>query len=131
MKRSVLTGFLLLLVLDTAAQVGIKLAGERIGEAMLIDWLRRVAREPLIYLVLACYAGAFATYVSLLKLAPVGPAYAAAHGHIVTVLIVSMAVFGERLSVLQVIGAMAIVGGIAVLALTERRETPFSDASSC
>ena len=36
-------------------------------------------------------------------------------------MIVSMAMFGERLSVLQIVGA--IVSGIADLVLTERRET--------
>jgi multidrug transporter EmrE-like cation transporter len=124
LKRSILLGFLLLLSFDTFAQVGIKLAGERIGEAVLGDWLGRIAREPLIYLVLVCYGGAFATYVSLLKSAPVGPAYAAAHGHIVTVLIASMVIFGERLSLLQALGVVAIVGGIFVLALTESGEGP-------
>ena len=124
LKRSILLGFLLLLSFDTFAQVGIKLAGERIGEAVLSDWLRRILREPLIYLVLLCYGGAFTTYVSLLKSAPVGPAYAAAHGHIVTVLIASMAIFGERLSALQALGVAAIVGGVFVLALTESGEPP-------
>jgi multidrug transporter EmrE-like cation transporter len=122
LKRSILLGFLLLLSFDTFAQVGIKFAGERIGETALSEWLRRIPREPLIYFVLLSYGGAFATYVSLLKSAPVGPAYAAAHGHIVTVLIASMAIFGERLSALQVLGVAAILGGVFVLAWTESGE---------
>jgi multidrug transporter EmrE-like cation transporter len=118
-RRSILLGFLLLLTFDTASQVGIKLAGERIGIGHDLEWLRRVAQEPLIHLVLLCYAGAFATYVSLLKYAPVGPAYAAAHGHIVTVLIISMAFLGERLTLIQGIGGLAILAGLLILAVTE------------
>jgi multidrug transporter EmrE-like cation transporter len=119
MKRIVLLGFLLLLTFDTAAQVCMKLAGERIGTGELPAWLGAVVREPLIYLVLACYLGAFATYVSLLKVAPVGPAYAAAHGHIVTVLLISVVFFGERLTILQAMGALAIFAGVTGLAVLE------------
>ncbi len=131
MRRAILLGFLLLLTFDTSGQVGIKLAGERIGIGEDVGWLLRVLGEPLIYLVLLCYGGAFATYVSLLKYAPVGPAYAAAHGHIVTVLIISMAFLGERLTVVQGLGGLAIMAGIAILAVTETTsiESKTSDAS--
>ena len=81
----------------------------------------RVVEEPLIRVVLACYAGAFVTYIALLKYAPVGPAYAAAHGHIVTVLVISILFLGERLTLLQGLGGLAILGGILILAVTESR----------
>ena len=71
------------------------------------------------YGVLGCYAGAFVTYVSLLKHAPVGPAYAAAHGHIASVLLISIIFLGERLTALQAVGAVAILAGVAILAVTE------------
>lgn len=124
MKRTVLLGFLLLLTFDTASQVGVKLAGERIGIGEGGLWLVRVLGEPLVYLVLLCYAGAFATYVSLLKYAPVGPAYAAAHGHIVTVLVISMLFLGERLTLVQGLGALAILAGLVILAATEQGQAP-------
>jgi multidrug transporter EmrE-like cation transporter len=122
MKRSMLLGFLLLLSFDTASQIAIKIAGDRITGAASGAWLARVAAEPLVYFALLCYGGAFATYVSLLKYAPVGPAYAAAHGHIVTVLVISMLFLGERLSLLQSAGALAILAGVAILAFTEKPE---------
>lgn len=121
MRRSILLGFLLLLTFDTASQVGVKLAGERIGTGGDLDWLMRVVQEPLIHVVLACYAGAFVTYIALLKYAPVGPAYAAAHGHIVTVLVISILFLGERLTLLQGLGGLAILSGIMILAVTEPR----------
>ncbi len=123
MKRSALLGFALLLSFDTLSQVGIKLAGDRIDGAGAGPWLARVADEPLIYAVLICYLGAFLTYISLLKHAPVGPAYAAAHGHIVTVLLISIAFLGETLTGVQCLGALAIVAGIAILATTEAADT--------
>lgn len=127
MRRSILLGFLLLLTFDTASQIGMKLAGERIGIGHGLEWLLRVLEEPLIYLVLLCYAGAFATYVSLLKYAPVGPAYAAAHGHIVTVLIISMVFLGERLTLIQGLGGLAILAGLVILAVTETAGTEHRD----
>lgn len=131
MRRWILLGFLLLLTFDTASQIGIKLAGERIGIGHDLAWLRRVAEEPLIHLVLLCYAGAFATYVSLLKYAPVGPAYAAAHGHIVTVLVISIVFLGERLTLIQGLGGLAILAGLVILAVTETavQQEPNADAA--
>ena len=130
MRRSLLLGFLLLLTFDTLSQVGIKIAGQRIEGAADGAWLLRLAREPLIHLVLLCYLGAFLTYISLLKYAPVGPAYAAAHGHIVTVLLVSMIFLGERLTLLQWLGAASIVAGVLVMARTETAEAAASHAAS-
>jgi len=123
MKRDILLGFTLLLAIDTASQVLVKVAGNRIT-AFEPDpaWLARAVSEPLIYLVVLLYGAAFAVYITLLKHAPVGPAYAAAHGHIVTVLVISILFFGERLTFLQVLGALAIVGGVLLLAATETKE---------
>ncbi len=119
MKRAVILGFLLLLAIDTFQQVTTKLAGNRIGPCCEGEWLQRVGAEPLVYVVGACYLAAFFVYMWLLKVAPVGPAYAAVHGHIVTVLLVSLLFLGERITVLQGVGCLLIVTGIVVLAVTE------------
>lgn len=122
MKQSILLGFALLLAIDTASQVLVKLAGERITAFEPNSaWLLRAVSEPLVYLVVLLYAAAFAVYITLLKQAPVGPAYAAAHGHIVTVLIISILFFGERLSALQALGGVAIMSGVLLLAATETK----------
>lgn len=123
MRKWVLLGFVLLLAIDTAATVLLKLAGERIGAfEMAVPWLRRIVREPLVLAILGCYLASFLTYTSLLKYAAVGPAYAAAHGQVVTVLIVSMLWFGERLTAVQAMGSALIVAGIVVLGVTEKLE---------
>jgi multidrug transporter EmrE-like cation transporter len=121
-NRFILLGFLLLMSIDTASQVCIKLAGNRIGPFEFdATWLARATAEPLIYLVLLSFGCSFVVYITLLKYAPVGPAYAAAHGHIVGVLMVSILVFGERLSLMQALGATAIIAGVTILAATEGR----------
>jgi len=123
MTRFLLLGFLLLMLIDTASQVCIKLAGNRIGPFEFdAGWLSGAATEPLIYLVLLFFACSFVVYMSLLKHAPVGPAYAAAHGHILGVLIVSIFVFEERLSLMQALGGTAILAGVIILAATEGRQ---------
>ena len=119
MKRTVILGFLLLLTIDTVQQVMTKLAGNRIGAFGAADWLERLAREPFVYAIAGCYLAAFFVYMWLLKVAPVGPAYAAVHGHVVTVLIISLLFLGERLTLLQGVGCLFIVAGIVVLAVTE------------
>jgi multidrug transporter EmrE-like cation transporter len=120
MKRAVIAGFLLLLTIDTTQQVITKIASDRIG-AFAADarWLERLLGEPLLLVVLGCYLLAFLVYSWLLKFAPVGPSYAAVHGHVVTVLLVSLLAFGERLTLVQAMGCLLIVAGIVVLAVTE------------
>ena len=125
MRKTILLGFLLLLAIDTASNVLIKLAGDRIGGFSLeLGWLLRVVREPLLLGIIGCYIAAFITYTSLLKHAPVGPAYAAVHGHVVTVLIISLLFFGERFTLLQMFGALLVVAGIIVLGVTEQLAGP-------
>jgi multidrug transporter EmrE-like cation transporter len=123
MRKAILLGFLLLLALDTTSNVLAKFASNRIGsfEAEL-QWLEGVGREPIVLAIIACYIGAFLTYTSILKHAPVGPAFAAVHGHVVTVLMFSIWWFGERLTLLQVLGSLLVVAGIIVLGVTERME---------
>lgn len=60
MNRFILLGFLLLMSIDTASQVCIKLAGNRIGPfEFQATWLARATAEPLIYLVLLFFGCSF------------------------------------------------------------------------
>jgi len=120
MRRFYLIGFALLMGFDTLAQLSFKHAGAGAfpPEASL-DWLLRLLAQPWLYGALLGYIGAFFTWMSLLKRAPIGPAFAASHLEVVSVLALSAWLFGERLSSLQVAGAVAIVAGIVCLALGE------------
>lgn len=120
MKRLILLGFLALLAIDTTQQIVAKLAGEHIGAfAPTSAWLNRLSAEPLVYALLGLYLAAFSVYSWLLRHTPVGPSYAALHGHVVTTFLFSVFVLGERLTLLQLAGCGLIVAGIAVLAVTE------------
>lgn len=122
MKRlAIILGFLLLVSVDTFTQFGFKMAGERTLPVTLdLPWIERVVNEPWILAVLGGYGAAFLIYMTLLKHAPVGPAFAASHMEIVTVTLISVYWLGEPMSLLQAVGCCAIVAGVLVLAATEK-----------
>src|SRR5262245_22111702 len=123
MRRFYLIGFLVLLAFDTLAQLGFKLAAVAAAPPQLeVAWLGRIATERWIYLAVAGYLGAFVTWMTLLRYAPIGPAFAATHLDIVTVLVASVIWLGESLSPPQVVGAILILTGIGVLAVTKAEE---------
>ncbi len=119
--RYYVTGFLVLMAFDTLSQLCFKLAALHAAPfAADGPWLLRVAREPWVYGAIAGYLGAFVTYMSLLRHAPVGPAFAASHLNVVSVLLISAWLLHERLSLPQSVGATLIVLGILVLARAEQ-----------
>jgi drug/metabolite transporter (DMT)-like permease len=123
MRRFYVIGFLVLLAFDTLAQIGFKLAAVAAAPPELeVAWLGRIATERWIYLAVLGYLGAFVTWMTLLRYAPIGPAFAATHLDIVTVLVVSVMWLGETLSPPQVVGAVLILTGIAILAATKGEE---------
>ena len=124
MRAFYVTGFLILMLCDTLAQCGIKVATLHAGEMSLRwEWAVVMLHQHWLYLAFAGYIGAFFTWMTLLKHAPVGPAFAASHLEMVSVLVVSVAFLGEALSSLQVLGCVAILAGIAVLGM-EKEPTP-------
>lgn len=124
MKRSVMIlGFLLLMAIDTFVQVGFKLAGNNTLPVTLDwPWLQRVLNEPWLLGVLVGYGAGFLVYMTLIKYAPIGPAFAASHLEIVTVTLFSVYVFGDTVTMLQGLGCCAIVGGVVLLAATEEHK---------
>ena len=120
--RFYVLGFGALMLFDTWTQVSFKLASHQTGEfAMTFEWLKSAVLSPWIYGAVAGYLGAFVTWMTLLKRAPVGPAFAASHLEVVTVLVVSVLYFGEHLAPLQIIGGLCIVLGIVFLSLSESK----------
>jgi drug/metabolite transporter (DMT)-like permease len=120
MRARILLGFGLLIVVDTFVQIAFKLAGDNTLPITLdLPWILRVVGEPWVLGVLAGYSAAFVLYMTLIRHAPIGPAFAAAHSEIVTVTLFSTWYFGDSISLVQAIGCCAIVGGVMVLATTE------------
>ena len=123
MRRFFLIGFLVLMAFDTLCQISFKFAANGMGPASFDPrWLEQVVFQPWIYVALLGYVGAFFTYMTLLKHAPIGPAFAASHLEIVSVTVISVLFLGETLSFIQMAGAILIVAGILVLGFGEHRE---------
>ncbi|MEA9389672.1 EamA family transporter [Acerihabitans sp. TG2] len=122
MKRFYFVGFLILMMFDTLAQVSFKYASLHAEPLMLnVDWLLRVFGHPWIYGAFIGYIGAFFTWMTLLKYAPVGPAFAASHLEIISVTMVSVWLFNDQLNLAKIVGGLLILSGILFLA---KAETP-------
>lgn len=125
MKRGwfYLIGFLLLMAFDSVGAISFKYAGMH---ALPVEantaWLLRLFGKPWVYGAVIGYVGAFFTWMTLLKHAPIGPAFAASHLEVVSVMLLSVWLFDEHLTLARVLGAIAIVAGIACLGFAESRE---------
>ena len=115
-----LIGFVALIVFDTFSQICFKMAALQ-AEPFLIEvaWLVRVLETPWVYGAIIGYLGAFMTWMTLLRHAPVGPAFAASHLEVVGVIVISVPLFGEVLTITQMFGAILIVAGVVCLAQGE------------
>ncbi len=123
-RRFYIIGFGVLMLFDTLTQVSLKLASNHAGEfSMAAEYLLGVLHQPWIYGAVLGYLGAFFTWMTLLKQAPVGPAFAASHLEVVVVLVVSALLFDERLAPLQMVGCLCIILGIVCLAVSESKQT--------
>lgn len=115
-------GFAILIAFDTLTQVSIKLASVQAGAfVMSVDWLLVVLHNPWLYAAVLGYIGAFFAWMTLLKHAPVGPAFAASHLGLIPVLLISASYFGEKLTTMQLLGAVSIMVGIVFLSLSEAK----------
>ncbi|HEY8683271.1 MAG TPA: EamA family transporter, partial [Rhodanobacter sp.] len=123
MRRFYLIGFLLLMGFDTLGQISFYYAGTHALPVQAnTAWLLRIFAHPWVYGAIVGYIGAFFTWMSLLKHAPIGPAFAASHLEVVSVMLLSVWLFDEHLNTARVLGALAILAGIACLGLAEDRE---------
>jgi drug/metabolite transporter (DMT)-like permease len=115
-----LIGFFVLVVSDTFSQICFKMAALQ-AEPFLIEaaWLIRVLETPWVYGAIFGYLGAFITWMTLLRHAPVGPAFAASHLEVVGVIVISVPLFGEVLTIFQMFGAILVVAGVVCLAQGE------------
>ena len=123
MRKFYMIGFLFLMLFDTLGQISFKMTAESAQPLEASSfWLFRVFTEPWVYIAICGYIGAFFTWMTLLRRAPVGPAFAATHLEVVTVMIASVLLFGEQISLSHLIGAAFVIGGIVFLAFAERDE---------
>jgi drug/metabolite transporter (DMT)-like permease len=106
------------MLVDTMVHIAFKLAANAAMPVQFnTSWLVRLVKEPWVYVTVLCCVAAFITWITLLRRAPIGPAFAASHLELIGVLAVSAVLFGERISIIQFAGALLIVGGVACMAL--------------
>ncbi|KZC22374.1 hypothetical protein RHOFW104R3_17655, partial [Rhodanobacter denitrificans] len=123
MRRFYLFGFLLLMGFDSLAQISFKYAGtQALPVEVNVAWLLRVFGQPWVYGAIVGYVGAFFTWMALLKHAPIGPAFAASHLEVVSVMLLSVWLFDEQLTLVRVAGASAIIAGIVCLGFAANSE---------
>lgn len=122
MKRFYVIGFAFLLLFDTLGQTGFKFSALNAKPLdYSLEWVIRILTNKWIYITVSSYVGAFFTWMILLKKAPVGPAFAASRLQIVTVMLISVFVFKEPLTVTRILGAIIIMSGVIFLALAEKK----------
>lgn len=131
MYRFYIIGFALLMFFDTVGQVSFKFTAIHAQplEASFA-WFIRVFGNHWVYTAILGYVGAFFTWMTLLKKAPVGPAFAASHLEVVTVMFASVWLFNEHLTAPRIIGAAMIVAGIICLAFAEKEVLATKQAKS-
>ncbi len=123
-----MAGFGALMFFDTLTQVSFKLSSSHAGVFLPeFSWLLKVFLNPWVWGAVIGYLGSFVAWMTLLKRAPVGPAFAVSHLDVVTVLIISVAYLGEKLSALQVVGALCIMLGIVFLSLSKENKNDEQD----
>ena len=120
MRYFYIVGFCALLSFDTLAQISFKYASiHALPVTFDIPWLIRVFSHPWIYGAFVGYIGAFFTWMTLLKHAPVGPSFAASHLELISVTLLSIWLFNESLTLPKIIGASLIIIGVLFLAKQE------------
>lgn len=122
MKRFYLLGFALLVVFDTFGQTGFKFSALNAQPLdYTLNWVIRILSNKWIYITTFSYIGAFFTWMVLLNKAPVGPAFAASRLQIITVMLVSVYIFNEQITLNRIMGALLILSGIVCLAIAEKK----------
>lgn len=120
MRRFIIVGFLVLMSFDTLAQLSFKLASSHAMPLDFdLDWLLRLFSKPWVYGAIAGYIGAFVTWMTILKRAPVGPSFAASHLELISVTLFSVWLLGEQLNGYKIAGGALIILGVLCLAKSE------------
>lgn len=123
MKLFYIIGFIILMSFDTLAQISFKFASiHAMPLTYDMAWLIRILSHYWIYGAIIGYIGAFFTWMTLLKHAPVGPAFAASHLELISVTLLSIWLFNEPLTFAKVLGATLILIGVLFLAKDESKQ---------
>lgn len=122
MKGFCFWGFLVLMLVDTFAQICFKFAGAAaLPFAWEPAWVLRVLTSPWVYGAIFCYGAAFVTWMTILRQMAVGPSFAASHLELVSVTAISVWLFNEPLNAYKLAGGACILLGVGCLAVSEQK----------
>ncbi len=108
--------WLALLVFDTGSQLAFKLGADGLGDVPFgLDWLIRCVTSPWVLGAIACYAGAFLTWLLILRQNDLSRAFPLSALGYVTVLGASALLLGEHVDLTRWTGAGVIMLGVVVL----------------
>jgi len=115
MSTTVVTLWLLNILLDTFGQLSFKAAaaGPNLGEG-LARW-RAMARRPWIWCGIGCYVGEFLIWLAFLSLVTLSEGVLLGSINIVAVMIAGRFLFDEKFSPLRTLGILLVAAGVAVV----------------
>lgn len=108
--------WVVLLAIDVAGQLALKMAGNRVG-AFELERASIVAAltTPWLWLALACYLGQFFVWMTILEKSSLSSAFPTSAIAFVAVMAASWAVFGDPMGWQKILGSTIIVAGILLL----------------
>ena len=117
MSATVVTVWLLNVLLDTFGQLSFKAAAAApgLGEGMA-RW-RAMARRPWIWIGVGCYVGEFLVWLAFLSLVPLSEGVLLGSINIVAVMVAGRFLFNEKFSPLRTVGILLVAAGVAVVGL--------------
>lgn len=118
MSATVVTLWLLNVLLDTFGQLSFKAAAAApgLGEGMA-RW-RAMARRPWIWIGVGCYVAEFLVWLAFLSLVPLSEGVLLGSINIVAVMVAGRFLFNEKFSPLRTVGILLVAAGVAVVGLT-------------
>lgn len=117
MSATVVTLWLLNVLLDTFGQLSFKAAAVAPDLGQGAARWRAMARRPWIWIGVGCYAGEFLVWLAFLSLVPLSEGVLLGSINIVAVMIAGRVLFNERFSPLRTAGILLVAAGVAVVGL--------------
>lgn len=106
----------ILLCLETLCQVSLKMAGNITGAFDFTPAaITHALGTPWLWVAIACYVGAFAAWMTILRESTLSAAFSTSALVFVAVMLSSWLIFGEHIGMMQWLGSFVIVCGILML----------------
>jgi drug/metabolite transporter (DMT)-like permease len=115
MSATILTFWMLNILLDTGGQLAFKAAARTGGDGMA-RW-RAMAGRPWLWLGLGCYVAEFVVWLAFLSLVPLSDGVLLGSVNIIAIMVAGRFLFGEALTRLRVAGILLVAFGVAVVGI--------------